>query len=494
MSSNNQTYTLYAHQKKALKRMKSMENEKSGGVLAFSPGLGKTLTMAHHIHHNPLDHPTLVICPVSLLDTWTKEILKVSPDASILVYHGKGRKLHELISGDYDYIISTYTIMSKQIGNKVKKETKQTRYTFQCREYSRIVLDEAQQIRNGWKTSIPSVARAAFNLSPHARYKWCITGTPFNNCSSEFGSFAAFIGDPEYIDMEGWKKDVYNVKEWCDKYFIVQTKDGIIDKPEYHDIEITPTKKEVEVFNELKGIVKRTYDSWEGAEGKERKKLQGKILGMIATMRQCANTYYITQYNDVKLERVMKNSSKVKKIVSLARERVDNDPTNSFVIFSQFTRFLHLLKRIFAKYMSDVKVYIFTGSCSASERNQIVKDFREGGDEKRILLISLFSGGTGLTLLPCASILLCEGWFNPFVEIQAENRVHRLGQKHKVHIYRITMLKSIEPWVQAIKSTKLFSANEFNLLENAPAGQVKTFSMKDLQSLFREAIPQKNEK
>lgn len=53
-----------------------------------------------------------------------------------------------------------------------------------------------------------------------------------------------------------------------------------------------------------------------------------------------------------------------------------------------------------------------------------------------MLLVSLKAGGVGLNLTAASRVHLLDPWWNPSVEEQAMDRVHRLGQTRAVHIYR----------------------------------------------------------
>jgi superfamily II DNA or RNA helicase len=166
--------------------------------------------------------------------------------------------------------------------------------------------------------------------------------------------------------------------------------------------------------------------------------------------------------------------------------KIWDDPTHSVVIFSQFTSYLSLLEKIITKDMIGVKVMKFTGSMSSEERNDVVKEFTTS-TYPRVLLISLMAGGVGLNLLPCSTVFLSEPYYNPFLEKQAEERVHRLGQKNQVNVYRFSMKNSVETWINGLKQKKLFLASGLDLLaphEQAPVD----FSFEDLAELFNDLV------
>jgi SNF2 family DNA or RNA helicase len=71
-----------------------------------------------------------------------------------------------------------------------------------------------------------------------------------------------------------------------------------------------------------------------------------------------------------------------------------------------------------------------------------------------VFLISLKAGGTGLNIIGADSVILLDPWWNPAVESQAIDRVHRLGQKNVVHVYRLLTRGTIEEKIRRLQSFK----------------------------------------
>jgi SNF2 family DNA or RNA helicase len=61
----------------------------------------------------------------------------------------------------------------------------------------------------------------------------------------------------------------------------------------------------------------------------------------------------------------------------------------------------------------------------------------------------------GLNLTKATHVLFCEPWWNPYVELQAEDRAYRMGQEKPVTIHRFTTLDSIEEKLNALKAQKM---------------------------------------
>jgi len=70
------------------------------------------------------------------------------------------------------------------------------------------------------------------------------------------------------------------------------------------------------------------------------------------------------------------------------------------------------------------------------------------------MLVSLKAGGSGITLNAADYVFLMDPWWNPAVENQAIDRVHRIGQENRVFVYRMIAKGTIEEKIQELKRDK----------------------------------------
>lgn len=470
---------LYEHQNIALPRLLKMEKEGKGGFLADSMGMGKTLTMATHLMRNKISgKKDLIVCPLSLMKQWNREIKRVYkaeelPKPRILLFHGKYR-LNKLQKKRWDFVITTYSIIGSGDLNR--------------KRWGRVVLDESHYIKNGLQTKKPKCADAAFEIGKRSVYNWCISGTPFNNRMKDLASQCKFLGTRPYNDPKWWKKngnDPEEVAEWRDRFVLRRTKENILKPPIYHDIEIKPTRRERLLVEKLRTEAQEKFEKWKRANGLNKITLQGQILGLIQRLRVVSNSYYCGE-EKIDVDKVLRDNAKVRDMINLLDCKVCEDPTKSVVVFSQFTSYLDVLKKVIEKTMVGVEVMEFTGSMSSDERDEVVKDFITS-THPRILLISLMTGGCGLNLMPCSTVVLSEPYYNPFMEKQAEERVHRLGQKHQVNVYRFSVANSVETWINGLKQKKLYLASGLDLLCRHDRAPIE-FSFADLADLFTDLV------
>src|SRR5437763_16098118 len=90
---------------------------------------------------------------------------------------------------------------------------------------------------------------------------------------------------------------------------------------------------------------------------------------------------------------------------------------------------------------------------SSKNRLEIVKSFNENPDIP-IFLVSLKAGGSGLNLVGADTVIHYDMWWNPAVESQATDRVHRIGQKNSVSSYKLITLNTIEEKIMELHNRK----------------------------------------
>ncbi len=97
---------------------------------------------------------------------------------------------------------------------------------------------------------------------------------------------------------------------------------------------------------------------------------------------------------------------------------------------------------------------------SSKNRLSIVKKFNE--DENiSVFFVSLKAGGSGLNLVGADTVIHYDMWWNPAVENQATDRVHRIGQKQSVSSYKLITLSTIEEKIIELHNTKTGSSERY---------------------------------
>lgn len=143
-------------------------------------------------------------------------------------------------------------------------------------------------------------------------------------------------------------------------------------------------------------------------------------------------------------------SAKVRKVLEILRLVFAASATDKIIIFSNFTVTFDMLKVVFRA--GNIPFLRYDGTMGVDEKNATIEKFYQGSE--RVLLISLRAGNVGLTLTCASHVILMDPFWNPYVEEQAMDRAHRLGQLQKVTVYRILTMDSVEKRIMELQERK----------------------------------------
>ena len=158
-----------------------------GACLADDMGLGKTIQVIALVlrakEEGALSGPVLLVCPTSVVGNWRREIGRFGPSLKVMVHHGVERLSDHAFAAEAstcDVVITTYSLVHRDEKHLARVE------------WSGIVLDEAQNIKNSGTRQSQSVRRLK------AGFRVALTGTPIENRLSELWSIMDFL-NPGYL-------------------------------------------------------------------------------------------------------------------------------------------------------------------------------------------------------------------------------------------------------------------------------------------------------
>jgi SNF2 family DNA or RNA helicase len=169
-------------------------------------------------------------------------------------------------------------------------------------------------------------------------------------------------------------------------------------------------------------------------------------------------------------------SSKLLLFEKVVDELLEN--RHKALVFSQFVGHLQIIRSFLDK--KKIEYRYLDGSTPAKKREREVDAFQAGQGD--LFLISLKAGGLGLNLTAADYVIHMDPWWNPAVEDQASNRVHRIGQVHPVTIYRLITQHTIEEKIVKLHHKKRDLAN--SLLAEAEISS--RISVEELLNLIQE--------
>ena len=177
-------------------------------------------------------------------------------------------------------------------------------------------------------------------------------------------------------------------------------------------------------------------------------------------------------------------STKIREILyqlARIRKKPGNEKT---LIFSQWTSMLDIVE--FHVRVRGYGVCRLDGTMSALARHQQVKKFKKD-ENNTVFLISLHAGGIGLNLTEACNVILCDVWWNPASEDQAIDRVHRIGQRKDVTVFRFEMKDTVERKIYEICKRKKEASDGALGVTGAQSLGRKKLSFPELVQIFGTA-------
>ncbi|KAF9546609.1 hypothetical protein EC957_009532 [Mortierella hygrophila] len=161
--------------------------------------------------------------------------------------------------------------------------------------------------------------------------------------------------------------------------------------------------------------------------------------------------------------------------------RRTGQPMIKSVVFSQWTSMLDLIE----DGLRENKI-VFTrldGTMQRNDRTAAMIRFKEKANCS-VILISLKAGGVGLNLTSAQRVYLMDPHWNPSVESQAIDRIHRLGQTKPVDVVRFIIKESIEENILELQKRKA-ELSEMTFAEKLSKQEVLKRRLEDLKYLFQ---------
>ncbi|KAA8626284.1 HepA Superfamily II DNA RNA helicase SNF2 family [Pyrenophora tritici-repentis] len=167
-------------------------------------------------------------------------------------------------------------------------------------------------------------------------------------------------------------------------------------------------------------------------------------------------------------------STKIRQLLAILSQET---PSHKVIVFSQFTSMLDLIEPFLRR--AHYTYTRYDGSMRNDHREASLHKLRSD-PKTRVLLCSLKCGSLGLNLTAASRVVIMEPFWNPFVEEQAIDRVHRLNQTVDVTVYRLSIRDSVEERILELQEAKRKLANA--AIEGGKA--MKNLTMKDMMALF----------
>ena len=423
---------LRPYQKQGVYWMRFLENAALCGLLADEMGLGKTLQTLTWLSlpraASGSSLPALIVCPTSLVRNWEAEAQKFTPWQKVLVISGPDRARSFPEIDRADIVVTSYALLQRDFED-----------AYLGRDFSAVVLDEAQHIKNRDTKNAKAVKLL------QARQKLALTGTPVENSVADVWSIFDFLM-PDYLgDYETFRAGyelpiadggavaedtLARLKRKLQPFILRRVKKTVakdlpdkIIKVSYCPMDDDSQRE----YNEALAKTRRQAKDLVKEKGFQKSKFE--LLAMLMKLRQVASLGKLPAFME-QLQSAIAGRHKI-------------------LVFSQFVKMLQIIA---AELQEEGIPFCYL---DGSTKDRLGECNRFNRDPKiSVFLISLMAGGTGLNLTGADMVIHYDPWWNPAVEDQATDRAHRIGQKKTVYVMKMIASGSIEEKVLALQRKK----------------------------------------
>ncbi len=424
---------LRRYQRRGVEWMHHLADVGCHGLLADEMGLGKTLQVLSLLSARPIEGKShLIVCPASVVPVWHEEIQKHFPAMKTEVI----KTGHDFVEiADHVIWLASYT----QLRNH--------RELLPKAEFGYAVLDEGQFIKN------PDAKVTQTIYAVRARHRIVLTGTPLENRQLDLWSIFRFLLPSLLGSRSSFETQLGADRSGHMARLRAQLAPFILRRTKSEVATELPPKVEMDLHCPMTDVQRAEY-AHICSEGLQRlgddvgaaiREKSFGFLALLTRLRQVCCDPDMLPWRKSPLT----DSGKIGLLIEKLAEVIESG--HKVVIFSQFVMLLDRVKEALSEHYPNLTQFELTGM--TLDRQKPVHDFQTC-DEAAVMLVSLKAAGTGITLHAADYVFLLDPWWNPAVEAQAVDRVHRIGQTKTVFVYRMVTAGTIEERIQELKESK----------------------------------------
>lgn len=447
--------TMRPYQIEGLNWMINLYEQGINGILADEMGLGKTLQsislLGYLKHDRGVSGPHIVIVPKSVLGNWLREFKRWCPSLRVIKVHGTKEERAKQIQqdmrpGEFDVVVTTYEIVRIE------------RSAFLKYSWRYLLMDEAHSIKN-------ETSRLAITVRElDTQFRLLITGTPLQNNLRELWALLNFLlpevfGNAESFE-EYFKMDTLAEESVVSKLhsllrpFMIRRLKADVEKA-------LPPKREIKLYTGMSEMQTYWYKKTLSRDVAALNQLGGpertRLLNILMQLRKVCNHPYLFQgaepgppYFDG--PHLWENAGKMIMLDKLLTRLKKNG--DRVLVFSQMTRLLDILE----DYMR-FKGYEYCridGQTHQDDRDKFMDEYNAPESSKFVFLLSTRAGGLGINLQTANVVILYDSDWNPQMDLQAQDRAHRIGQKREVTVFRFITEGTVEEKIVERAEKKLY--------------------------------------
>ncbi|KAH9259998.1 hypothetical protein BASA81_001770 [Batrachochytrium salamandrivorans] len=391
--------------------------------------------------------PSLVIVPLAVLANWEREFTKWCPKLVVYSVHTPESRSEMLKQKDVDVFLTTFEVV------KLEK----SRFK-RLGPWNFIVLDEAHKVKND-ESELSKVCREM-----DSQFRLLLTGTPLQNNFHELWSLLNFLIPQLFDDARMFEFQTVSVEELKTEQVrellrsILQP--FLLRRLKSDTTKEIPPKREIKLFCGMSEMQSYWYKQILTKNAETLTQLNASNRGLqniLMQLRKVCNHPYLFDGAEpgppfIEGAHMVDNCGKMVLLDKLLRRLQENG--DRVLIFSQMTQMLDILEDYCT--WRQYECCRIDGSTKIAERYELIDQFNSPESKKFCFLLSTRAGGLGINLQTANVVILFDSDWNPFVDLQAQDRAHRIGQTKEVTVFRLITENTIEEKIVERAEHKLF--------------------------------------
>ena len=444
---------------------------KSSGnaLLADEMGLGKTVQTLAYVSTEKQTFPVLIVAPLVTLKNWEREIEKFlkrksrngriieseSPSVT-LIRTGKSKELPKS-----DMYVINYELLLKR-SEDIEKLGIRT-----------IVCDEVHNLRSKTTQKYKAVKKLAALSTVH--YRIGLSGTPIYNRGSEIWPIVDIL-KPGLLG---------SFKEFCEYFCYVNDKGKAIvlenkraslrNELQKH---VMLRRKKADVLKELKDKVR--YKQVIASDTEFYLEELDKIWKKLEAEQKVAQTEFsksASYHRAIQSERQIAGVAKLPHVINFVKDIMEIE--ESVVVFCHHK----VIHKLLHESLQDFSPVSIIGGQSDTTRQDQIDKFQRG--ESKLMIAGIRAGNVGINLTRAKYVIFAELDWSPAIHRQAEDRLHRIGQKNTVFAYYLIGNGTLDDHVASILVDKSYEIDA--IMDET----VDTYENKDKAALILAQIQDK---
>lgn len=446
--------------------------------------------------------PFMVVVPLSTIGHWQREFSEWT-DLNVVMYHDNFRgKVTRALIREHEFfytgtervkfhvLLTTYETVLADIAELAPIHWRQ------------LIIDEGHRLKNRnarllWalqQLQGPPTIEADGSRTRQPPRRVLLTGTPIQNSTEELWTLLNYIAPYEFYSIDdfmqrfGDLKDGKQVEELQDVI-----RQYVLRRMKEHVEKSIPPKEETIIDIELTTLQKTYYRAiYEKnrdflARGVTKSNVP-RLINVEMELRKCCNhPWLIKGVEDKEVPEDAPSDYYIEKTIAASGKMVLLDKLltklhkegHRVLIFSQMCAVLDILEFYIDYRGMDRPTDGFAlqhwqqselirgglaagypyerldGHTHGNTRQAAIDRFCAEGSDRFVFLLSTRAGGIGLNLVAADTVIIYDSDWNPQQDVQAQARVHRIGQQRSVSVYRLVTRNTYEAEMFERASKKL---------------------------------------